>query len=108
MQVKVFEVRDRATMFGVMAVSTKPANDAQKRLLRHCGYGQDSGCLIVAHLAGTGKVAVDPYDWGDRTYKIAHHYIEENFDRLQDGDVVDVEFILGETQEPKKPEAGRW
>jgi hypothetical protein len=27
----------------------------------------------------------------------AHHYIYDHFDELDDGDVVDVEFILGET-----------
>ena len=35
----------------------------------------------------------------------AHHYIQEHFDELHDGDVVDVEFILGETKAPKVSES---
>jgi hypothetical protein len=31
----------------------------------------------------------------------AHRYIEENWNALSDGDVIDVEFILGETKEKK-------
>jgi hypothetical protein len=35
----------------------------------------------------------------------AHHWIIEHWDELKDSDVVDVEFILGETQQPKVSEA---
>ena len=35
---------------------------------------------------------------------MAHHYIIEHWDKLRDGDVVDVSFILGETQQPKVSE----
>jgi hypothetical protein len=34
----------------------------------------------------------------------AHLWIEANFDKLNDGDVVDVEFILGERAMPKVSE----
>jgi hypothetical protein len=34
----------------------------------------------------------------------AHHHIYEKWDSLEDGDVVDVEFILGETTKPKLSE----
>ena len=34
----------------------------------------------------------------------AHLYIEKNFDALKDGDVVDVQFILGESDKPKTSE----
>jgi len=32
---------------------------------------------------------------------IAHQYIRVHFDELKDGDVVDVQFIMGKTTEPK-------
>jgi hypothetical protein len=35
---------------------------------------------------------------------LAHQHIEQNWDLLNDGDVVDVEYILGETSEPKRSE----
>ena len=35
---------------------------------------------------------------------IAHNYVLDHFDELEDGDVVDVEFILGETEVKKTSE----
>lgn len=36
-----------------------------------------------------------------RTLGIAHKYINEHYDELDSGDVVDVRFILGETEKPE-------
>jgi hypothetical protein len=36
---------------------------------------------------------------------VAHDYIRNNWPTLKDGDVIDVEFILGETNERKISEA---
>jgi hypothetical protein len=41
----------------------------------------------------------DPYEWGDRTKYVAHKYIQEEFDNLESCAVVDVQYILGETQD---------
>ena len=56
-----------------------------------------------------GKATNDPYKWeslglGPRTMPVAHNYIIENWHDLRDGDVVDVEFILGESSAPKTSE----
>ena len=101
MQIKLLEIRDRATFIPVFAISTLPANDGQRYLLRRAGYAPDSHCILLARLDGYGNIFYDPYNWGDRTMATAHHYIEQHFQNLNDGDVVDVEFILGETKEPK-------
>ena len=42
-----------------------------------------------------------------RTKPVAHQFIEKNWSTLKDGDVVDVQFILGETAEPKRSERER-
>jgi hypothetical protein len=52
-------------------------------------------------LNNLARSAYDPYDWNDRTMQTAHNYIAKNFDDLSNGDVVDVEYILEETDEPK-------
>jgi hypothetical protein len=41
---------------------------------------------------------------GARTKRVAHNYIAEHRDDLADGDVVDVEYILGETMTRKVSE----
>gem|GEM_PF-2943358 len=45
------------------------------------------------------RMTYDPYDWSGtpRTYREAHKYIKQNWGILESGDVIDVEFILGET-----------
>ena len=44
--------------------------------------------------------------WGSvwRTMPTAHYWIIEHFDEIQDGAVVDVRVILGETTEPAPAE----
>jgi hypothetical protein len=103
MQIKLLEVRDRMTFLPIFAISTQPANEGQGYLLRRVGFmGQP--VVIVARLNGGQLSAADPYEHADRTMTAAHLYIEQNFHALSDGDVVDVEFILGETAEPKVSE----
>jgi hypothetical protein len=60
--------------------------------------------VLLCRLDGTGPVRCCPREWGDRTYQIAHQYIVENWSVLESGAVVDVEHILGETDEPKVSE----
>jgi hypothetical protein len=113
MQVKILEVRDRGTMFAVIAIDMNPAldfrrdallktdghNEAQRYHLRRVGYPCDGEPNIaITHLSAGGQPCWnDPYGWGGRTYPVAHNYIIENWKTLADGDVIDVEFILGET-----------
>ena len=47
---------------------------------------------------------IDVGAWGGRTYPVAHDWIINHWDELLDGDVVDVEFILGETDVRKQSE----
>ena len=51
-------------------------------------------------------VAYDCYDWAKdmRTKGTAHNFIAEHWHELSDGDVIDVQFILGETDKPKASE----
>lgn len=124
MQVKLLEVRDRLTFIPVIAIAMLPGprqlvtGEAEyvgrRWLLRQAGYADEERhpTIALAHL-GAAKTAdrvggktfcCDPYDWCDRTYQVAHLYIESHWHELKDGDVVDVEFILGETKEPKRSE----
>ena len=98
MRAKTLEIRDEATFIPALAVDINPDNDAQRYLMRRCGYpcnGEPN--VIVTRLDGDGQASNDPYSWGGRTWPIAHNYIIEHWDELEDGDVVDVSFILGET-----------
>jgi hypothetical protein len=59
--------------------------------------------VMMFDLSKPDKRATHYRDWNDRTYRTAHKYIAENFDTLTSGDVLDIEFILGEVDKPKEP-----
>ena len=118
---KALELRDEGTFIALLAVDMNPSEEdytrlsdqevkeiyiAQRYLLRRCGYpcnGKPN--IAITHLSADGhKCSNDPYYWGGRTYPVAHNYIIEHWDELKDGDVIDVQFILGETKSPKVSE----
>lgn len=110
MQLKCFELRDKATFIPVFAFRARPVNEPQRYLLSRAGFGPEghSECVIFGRLdcSGTDRnCTYDPYAWGGRSYPVAHQYIEQHFDELPDGAVIDVEFILGESTTPKLSEA---
>lgn len=103
MMPKCLEVRDRMTFIPVVCIGTVADNEGQRYLLRRSGYTLGETVILVN--LNDCRAANDPYEWGNsRTMSVAHNYIQEHWAELNDGDVVDVEFILGETTERKKSE----
>lgn len=97
--IKLIEIRDRATFIPAMAIQVS-GDDGY--LMRRAGF--ESPMIYLVALA-TERACYDPYNWGNRTMANAHNYIVEHWEELLDGDVVDVEFILGETPTAKVSEA---
>lgn len=107
MKIKLLELRDDGTFIPLLCVDASCAdNEGQRYLLRRCGYSLNGyPNVIFTRLDANGSPATnDPYYWRDRTYRIAHDWIIRNWQTLSDGDVVDVEHILGETTKPKLSE----
>jgi hypothetical protein len=100
MKTKVFEVRDRVTMIPVLAIKLEAENIQQQKLLHHAGYSPRQPYYLMLHIVSF-KFQYDSHAWNDRTLGRAHHYIEQNFDKMVDGEVIDIEYILGETTQPK-------
>jgi hypothetical protein len=125
MQNKILEIRDTATYFAVLCTDMNPdiddiapltaesprerileradRYDAQRYHLRRRGFPCDGRPNITLHHINSGgeRACNDPTYWEDRTYAVAHNYIIDHWAELKDGDVIDVEFILGETTEKK-------
>lgn len=102
--VKFLEIRDRATFVAAVAVSCElSGNSYDDYLLRRSGYGSQR-CILLTRLDGVGKAYNDPCDWDERTWQVAHKYIADNWDEIVDSDVIDVEYILGETDKKKASE----
>lgn len=107
MQVKTFEILDSLTFIPCIAVCLSPKNEAEEYLSGRTGFGitpeAQAGFVILLKMTGNMQT-YDPVVWGCRTMTTAHRYIRENFEKLESGDVIDVQFILGETKEPKQSE----
>lgn len=120
---RTFEVRDRMTFIVAIAVriwwsdhegqnrqggAVYDARDAAQRLLWRAGYGPSGGpyTQLIKATGGGMHTQCDPYGWNDRTMTAAHAYIHDHWDDLTDGQVVDVEHILGERLAPVESEVG--
>jgi hypothetical protein len=104
-EIKLFEVRDRATHVSAVAIAISAAGAESNResaILERAGFGEVR-CILFGHLAEPNRgLPFDPAEHKGpaRTMPAAHSYIIEHWDELQSGDLVDVRFILGETPAP--------
>lgn len=126
-ETKLFEVRDAGMVVPVMATammallpctpdlqqSDEVEREAETALLKRCGYLQPDGQLAPAYVLLSklrspevrGYTQLDPNLWDDqRVMGEAHRYIGKNWITLRSGDVIDCEFIRGETSAPKQSE----
>lgn len=108
MQTKTLEIRDEGTFISVLAIRMLPDNPTAGYYFNREGYPRD-GSSITLMLLSDQKATNDLYGWidlkmGQRTMPTAHNYIINHFNELKDGDVVDVQYILQETAEPKSTE----
>lgn len=108
MKSKIFEIRDRATYIPVLATATNI--DACDLVIECChlklaNYGKYSPLIILTKINSNPlQSAYSPDEWGDRTMSTAHAYIEEHYNELPSGTVIDVQYILGETKNPVRSE----
>lgn len=102
MQIKCFELVDRSTFIPVIAIAVIPENEKQNYLCHRVGFNIKHNVGIIMMRLSDQRATSNPKIWGDRTHQTAHKYIIEKWDELEDGDVIDVEFILNETKEPKQ------
>ncbi len=110
MEVKAFELRDIGTFVPSLAIRVNPHNEAERYLISRAGYGPDpdsQGQYIIFMGLHDLQAHYSPHDWGsaNRTRTVAHQYIVDHWDELEHGQVIDVQFILGETDAPKLTEA---
>jgi len=107
-EVKLFEIRDRATCISAVGVLVNQHPDHSVEewyILGRAGFGpiETSGTMVLlSMLGGQGKLHSER--WNDRTMQTAHLHIKNNWDELESGAVVCVEHILGERPEPCVPD----
>jgi hypothetical protein len=111
MQIKMFEIRDSMTFIPAIGIAmNEPTTEADRYLLRRSGYALESipngGCVLFGRAVG-GEFRYDPYDWptNPRTMRVAHQIVVEQWESLSSGDVLCIEYYLGERQMPKVSES---
>jgi hypothetical protein len=105
METKLFELRDSSTFIPIIAIKMSSDHPREHYLLRRAGYSDTPPPLILVSRLSGGATQYDPYAWNDRrTFPVAHQYIEEHWDSLETGAVIDVRTILGETATPAESE----
>lgn len=111
MKCKTVEIRDKMTFIPALAVRLDPGCPKDAYLIARAGFGstptQQGACVLLLRLSDPANY--DPFAHGPgRTMCVAHEYLIEHFDEIESGAVVDVEFLRGETPEPKASEADKW
>ncbi len=100
---RMLEVRDDGTHIPVMVHRIRV--DAMDRQWVRAGYAVGQIYTILINL-NTLEGQSDWSKWSNgRTLQEAHRWIEKHFDELMERSVVDVEWILGERETIKEPEA---
>jgi len=115
-ETKLFEVRDKGTNITVLVIKAKCNHNMRgylysrrNAMIARAGFAdgtsETSRPLYLYHPLNSTKMSYNPFDWsGSRTHHVAHKYIEENWDDLVDTQVICVEYILREREEPKRSE----
>ena len=79
----------------MLATRTEPENEAERHFLVRGGWGART--VLLARMDEQIALTHDPFRWREgRTLNIAHRYISQHFDELENCSVVDVEYIEGE------------
>lgn len=115
MTTKAFEIRDVGTFIPVIATrmvpgcSNEQTHERERYLLARSGFGFAEPLVMLCRMDANGlshQASYDPYGWGcARTMGVAQTYIAAHWPDLKSGDVIDVEFVLGEKPTPKVSEA---
>lgn len=110
MEVKVIEVRDRATFKPVIALKVAPENERERYLLARSGYGTESeeqNKYII--LMNSRKPFNADYSFYDvtpgSTMQVIWLYLIDHWDEVEPGQVLDAEYLRGESDNPKQSES---
>jgi len=103
MIVKLFEIRDAGTFIPALAIELAPDCGQDRYLLRRAGFSSCHRYIVLMSLLDPNRCEHDPVAWpaSPRTMREAHRYIVSHWDELTRGDMIDVEFIKGESTAPK-------
>src|SRR5690242_6663563 len=108
METKLFEVRDAYTCIPVVAVKLDAKSEAERFLLARSGFGvalEDQRKYVLVASLSQLQYKYSWASWSSGTMRAAHKYIQERFEKLPSGWVIDVRYLKQETESPCLSEA---
>jgi len=108
---KIIEVRDAGTHVDVLAIRLEAQNEQERYILARSGYGGGNedfaNFTLMIDLNWPVSIWGSAYECEmdtrpSRTFYEAHRELTKNWDAYKSGDVLDVQFVIGETDHPKK------
>lgn len=110
LEAKLFELRDRGTFIPVLAIKLKGKGNGSinDKILERAGLNYPGSYSILLWDLNNNRGFVDCRDWPGapmiRTFPVCHRHIEQCFDSLKHGSVIDIEYLMRETIIPKESE----
>jgi hypothetical protein len=109
MIIKTLEVRDGKTFIPVVAIQPNPRIEEELYLWSRGGYGKNAleqaDHILLCRLDLLfEEIRSIPIEWSQaygRTLQVAHQWIQEHWHDILNGQVIDVEYIMKETDRPK-------
>ena len=104
MKTKMIEIRDDGTCIPALVIKMEAANAVEECYMWRTGYPRDGSSIVLMRLSDQ-ETKVDPYEWGtSRTMPLAHNWLCDHFDDIEEEAVLDVRFISGVRDNPVEPE----
>lgn len=99
METKLMELRDKGTCIPLLCIKPNAGYMGffEKKVLWRYGYKGSHAVILLRYDSPSRGTHNDAFEWGDRTFQTAHQYVEEHWDDLKNGSLIDVRVILGET-----------
>jgi hypothetical protein len=103
---KLFELRAPATLIVLMATKLGTTDLSESYLLSRSGFGRCNSdynkyVFVYPIDGGKGYAVTDPYEQNITEIRIVHQYIKKHYDELETGQVLDYDYIVGNTDKPK-------
>lgn len=115
METKMVEIRDKGTFIPAIAIrlgprlATESVPEVERYLLARAGFGVGVGTqreYVILMRFNPEEANYDPQSWRNkRTMPVAHQFIIDHFAEMKNGAVIDVEWILKESESIKESEA---
>lgn len=102
MRCRIFEVRLGDDVYSVMALEmSDEVSEMRVWLLGRAGFKRDQPNQYQVTILDTEESHFDFKDWSESWQRNLHKYVEEQFNHIYDGKVIDLDHLMAERDSPR-------